>query len=205
MQEASGPPALGTPTSGQLSEPPLQALLADGGLAGEWLLDPARSTIRLRSKSMLGLARVVGVFREISGYGTVAPGGKATGTITIATASLDTQNARRDTHLRSADFFDSETHPDILFAADSIRPADEGVVVTGALTVRERTERLSFPATASVRDGEVRLDAEVVINRADFGLTWNFMGTVATNNTITIRAVFTRATFPGNEARGASQ
>jgi len=205
MQEASGPPASGTPTSGERNAPPLQVLLADGELAGEWLLDPARSTIRLGSTSMLGLVRVAGVFREISGYGTVAPGGEVTGTITIATASVDTRNARRDAHLRSADFFDSETHPEIIFTAESIRPAGQGVAVTGALTVRDRTEPLAFPAAGSVRDGAVWLDAEVVINRTDFGLTWNFMGTVGTNTTVTIRAVFTRATFPGNEARGAGQ
>jgi polyisoprenoid-binding protein YceI len=65
--------------------------------------------------------------------------------------------------------------------------------VTGALTVRDRTRPLSFDAVASVRgDGEIWLDAEVHVNRADFGLTWNLMGAVSMNNTLTIHAVFTR-------------
>jgi polyisoprenoid-binding protein YceI len=65
--------------------------------------------------------------------------------------------------------------------------------VTGALTVRGRTRPLSFDAAASVRgDGEVGLDAEVIINRADFGLTWNLMGTVSMNSTLTIHATFSR-------------
>ena len=65
--------------------------------------------------------------------------------------------------------------------------------MTGALTVRGRTRPLSFAAAASVRgDGEVWLDAEVIINRADFGLTWNLMGTVSMKNTLTIHATFSR-------------
>jgi hypothetical protein len=59
--------------------------------------------------------------------------------------------------------------------------------------VRGRTRLLSFAAAASVQgDGEIWLDAEVCINRADFGLTWNVMGLVSMNNTLIIRAVFTR-------------
>jgi polyisoprenoid-binding protein YceI len=95
--------------------------------------------------------------------------------------------------VRSADFFDSGNYPDITFTAEAIRPSSQGVAVTGALTVRGRTRPLSFDAAASVRgDGEVGLDAEVIINRADFGLTWNLMGTVSMNSTLTIHATFSR-------------
>jgi len=142
---------------------------------------------------MWGLAPVNGVFRELSGNGTVSPDGEVSGTITVAAASIDTRNTKRDTHLRSADFFDSASNPDITFTADGIRPAGEGVAVTGALTVRDRTRPLSFDAAASVQaDGEIWVDAEVHVNRADFGLTWNQMGMTSMNNTLTIHAVFTR-------------
>jgi polyisoprenoid-binding protein YceI len=111
----------------------------------------------------------------------------------VAAASVDTGNSKRDTHLRSADFFDSDNHPDITFTADRIRPSDAGVAVTGVLTVRGRTRPLSFDATASVPgDGEIWLDAKVRVNRGDFGLTWNQLGAVPPNCTITIHAVFTR-------------
>ncbi len=179
--------------SGQMTAPPLQALLKDGALAGEWVLDPRKSSIRLKSRIVCGLVPVNGVFREVSGNGTVSPDGEVSGTITVATASIDTQNTRRDTHLRSADFFDSGNNRDIAFTADGIRLSGEGVVVTGALTVRDRTRPLSFDATASVQgDGEIWLDAEVRINRAGFGLTWNLLGMTSMNNTLTIHAVFTR-------------
>ena len=178
--------------SGQSTAPGVRALLADGALAGEWVLDPRESSIRLKSRSM-GLIPVNGVFRDVSGNGAIAADGEVSGTVTVAAASIDTKHAKRDTHLRSADFFDSGNHPDITFTADDIQPSGRGVAVTGMLTVRGRTRPLSFDAAASVRaDGGIRVDAEVHVNRADFGLTWNRMGLVSMNNTLTIHAVFTR-------------
>ena len=178
--------------SGQMTAPAVQALLRDGVLAGDWALDPGRSSIRLKSKS-IGLIPVAGVFREVSGHGTVSPDGQVSGTVTIAAASIDTKQTRRDTHLRSADFFDTANYPDITFTADSVRPSGQAVAVTGALTVRGRTRPLSFDAAASVHgDGEVWLDATVRINRTDFGLTWNQLGMVSAISTLTIHAVFTR-------------
>src|SRR5215469_11336616 len=177
-------------TSRQMIAPQLQALLKDGALAGDWVLDPGKSSIRLKTKIM-GLVPVTGVFRDVSGNGTVSADGEASGTLTVAAASIDTQNTRRDTHLGSASFFDSGNNPDIAFTATSIQPSSRGAAVTGTLTVRGRTRPVSFAAAASVHGGEAWLDAEVHINRADFGLTWNLMGMTSMNNTLTIHAVFT--------------
>ncbi len=66
-----------------MTKPALQALLRGGTLAGEWVLDPHKSSIRLKSRSMWGLAPVTGVFREITGTGAVAADGTASGTITV--------------------------------------------------------------------------------------------------------------------------
>ena len=179
--------------SGHTTTPPVHALLADGALAGEWILDPGKSSVQLKSGVLGGLIRVNGVFRDVSGSGTVSPDGQVSGTFTVAAASVDTKKAKRDTHLRSADFFDTGNHPDITFTVHGIRPSGQGAEVTGALTVRDRTQPLSFAAAATVPgDGEIWLDAEVHINRADFGLSWNFLGMVSMDNTLTIHAVFTR-------------
>ena len=88
---------------------------------------------------MWGLAPVKGVFRQASGQGTVSPAGDVSGTITVGAASIDTKNKKRDTHLRSADFFDSDTYPDITFTVDQARPSGQGVTVSGSLTVRDLT------------------------------------------------------------------
>jgi polyisoprenoid-binding protein YceI len=142
---------------------------------------------------MWGLAPVKGVFRQVRGEGTVTASGGVSGTLVVGASSIDTKNSKRDTHLRSVDFFDSANHPGITFAVSGIRPSGQGVTVSGTLTVRDRTRPLSFEAKASTFDsGEVWLDAEVQVNRADFGLTWNQMGMASMNNTITVHAVFTR-------------
>src|SRR5580693_8170927 len=167
-------------SSEQLTSPALQALLQDGQLAGSWTLDPARSEVRLQTRHTWGLRPLRGAFRQV------------TGVITVAAGSIDTKNSTRDKHLRSADFFDIANHPDITFTADGVSAADEDVRVTGSLTVRGRTRPASFDAKVSTAEGEVWLDGELRVNRADFGLTWNWMGIASMDNTILIHAVFTR-------------
>jgi polyisoprenoid-binding protein YceI len=176
----------------QTAGPALEAVLKDGALAGEWILDPSRSAVSFKNKSMWGLVRVHGVFRQVTGNGTVSPTGEVSGAFTVAAASIDTKNAKRDAHLRSADFFDSDNHPDIAYTVQGIRPSGRGVTVAGTLSIRGRTRLLTFDGTAATHgDGEVWLDATVDINRGDFGLTWNLMGSVSMNSTIAIHAVFT--------------
>jgi polyisoprenoid-binding protein YceI len=176
---------------GQPQTPALQAL-ADGTLTGSWTLDPARSQVRLESRHTWGLRPVHGVFRQVAGTGTVTAAGQVTGTLTVAAGSIDTKNKRRDQDLRSAKIFDTASHPDITCTVDGIQPANGGVRVTGSLTVRGRTRPLSFDATASAAAGEVQLDAQVPVNRADFDLTYSPLGMASLHNTITVHAVFTR-------------
>lgn len=176
-------------TSGQ---PAALAALGEGRLAGSWTLDAARSQVQLATKSMWGMVPVKGVFSEVSGSGTVTGAGEVTGTLTVAAGSIGTKVKKRDDHLRSADFLDAANYPDITFSVETISPAADGVTVAGDLTVRGTTRPVSFGAAVSGDDGEVTLDAEVPVNRTDYGLTFNQLGMMGTRNTITIHAVFTR-------------
>ncbi|HEY3881116.1 MAG TPA: YceI family protein [Trebonia sp.] len=178
--------------SEQLTSSALQALLQDGKLAGSWTLDPARSEVVLKSRHTWGLRPVDGVFRQVAGSGTVTAAGGVSGVLTVAAASVDTKNARRDTHLRSADFFDADNHQDITFSADGASPAGDGVRITGSLTVRGTTRPATLDAKVSAADGEVVLDGDLRVNRADYGMTWNFIGVAAMESTIVVHAVFTR-------------
>jgi len=178
--------------SSQLT-PSAAQVLRDGKAAGSWVLDESRTEIRLKSKSIWGLAPVNGVFRQVSGDGTVSPSGDVTGTITVAARSIDTNHKGRDNHLRSADFFEVDSYPAITFTVDKITEAGNGLTVTGQLSVRGRTRPVSFDVSVSRFDGkEAHLDGELHVDRADFGLTWNRLGMASMNNTITVRAVFTR-------------
>ena len=171
----------------------VQALLQDGKLAGSWTLDANRSEVKLETRHTWGLRPLHGVFRQVTGDGTVTTAGDVSGVVTVAAGSIDTKNSTRDRHLRSADFFDVAAHPDLTFAVDGVAPADGGVRVTGRLTIRGRTRPASFDATVSATGDEVRLDGKLQVNRADFGLTWNRMGIASMDNTIVVRAVFTRS------------
>lgn len=176
----------------QLTSSALQGLLQGGEFAGSWTLDAARSEVRLQTRHTWGLRPLTGVFRPAGGNGEVTAAGDVTGVFTVAAASVDTKNSKRDEHLRSADFFDVANHPHFTFAADGVKLADGGVRVTGQLTIRDQTRPMSFDAKVTSVDGEVWLDAEVPVNRADFGMTWNMMGIASMKNTIVVHAVFTR-------------
>jgi polyisoprenoid-binding protein YceI len=177
---------------GQPTTSALQALVQDGTLAGSWVLDPARSEVLLESRHTWGLRPVHGVFRQVTGNGTVTAAGQVTGTLTVAAGSIDTKNKMRDKDLQSAKIFDIANFPDITYTVDGIQPASEGVRVTGSLTVHGRTRPLSFDAKVSTAAGETRLDAEIPVNRADFGLTYSPLRMASLDNTITVHAVFTR-------------
>lgn len=183
---------MSTPARPALAE--LQAQLADGSLAGEWMLDNQRSTAALQTKVMWGLASIRGVFHELEGAAAISPAGEITGHFAVATGSIDTRNRKRDTHLRSGDFFLSDEHPAITFILSQLTPTGDGASICGMLTIREQSRPITFPARASrLDDGAIALDATAQIDRSQFGLTWNQMGLASMKNTITIHAVFTKS------------
>ena len=171
-----------------------QALLADGKLAGSWTLDGARSSVGLRTKSVWGLVKVKGAFGQVAGEGVISAAGEVTGTITVAAASIDTNMKKRDDHLRSADFFNAAKYPDITFSAASVTLSGDSAAVAGTLTVRDQTKPVSVSGTVSAHGAdEISLDAELPVNRGDFGLVFNQLGMMSLDNIIIIHAVFTRA------------
>ena len=161
---------------------------------GLWQLDPTASTVALRHKTMWGMVTVKGTFAGVGGQGEVRPDGSAVGTLTFDAASLDTGNAKRDTHLRSADFFDADNHPEITFAVRSaeLRDGDQ-VHVVGQLTVRGISRPQSFTAQLAGTDADsLTLNAEFTVDRAEFGLDWNQLGMIRGLATITTTLRFSR-------------
>jgi polyisoprenoid-binding protein YceI len=90
-----------------------QELLSNPASVGVWNVDPQRSTIGFKAKSMWGLAPVKGHFAEFSGDGQITDTQTVFGRIDIKVASVDTKIRKRDDHLRSADFLEAEKFPDI--------------------------------------------------------------------------------------------
>lgn len=162
---------------------------------GSFTLDPSRSTVHFTHKAMWGLVTVKGNFSGIRGSGTVAEDGSGSGTLILASASLDTKNAKRDTHLRSKDFFDAALYPEITFAATRITPGENGTAqVEGELTVRDTSRKLTFPVNVETQGaGQVSLSGEVRIAREDYGMSWNQMGMLKGAATIALDLRFTVA------------
>lgn len=95
--------------------------------------------------------------------------------ITIDAASINTRQERRDGHLRSADFFDVEKHPTITFKSVSVKSTGANKLdITGDLTVRGTTKRITVPATMMFYEGGTgRFRGQFVINRQDYGVSYD--------------------------------
>jgi polyisoprenoid-binding protein YceI len=98
----------------------------------------------------------------------------------VRVASVDTRNPDRDAHLRSDDFFAVEQHPTIRFASTQVEAVGETTYrVTGDLTIRDVTRPVSFDleftgaATDPYGNQRIGFEGRVVVNRKDWGLTWN--------------------------------
>jgi len=160
---------------------------------GRYVLDRTRSEVRIQHKTMWGLATVKGSFSDFSGEGEIpADGSPAHGTLTVDAASLDTAHAKRDAHLRSGDFFDTDQHPTLAFTADRAAATSDGdVKVSGSLTVRGTTQPLEFTARpTAVGADSVSLTAELTVDRDAHGLGWNKLGMIKGLTGVTVNATF---------------
>ncbi len=163
---------------------------------GLWQLDTTASTVAVRHKTFWGLVTVKGTFSAVTGTGEVRPDGSAVGTITVDASSIDTGNAKRDEHLRSADFFDVANHPEFTFAVRSaeLRP-DDTVHIVGQLTVRGISRPTSFTARLTGADATgLTLDTEFTVDRDQFGMGWNQLGMIRGLTTVAATLRFTRTT-----------
>jgi polyisoprenoid-binding protein YceI len=177
---------------------------AGGGAAGlraaarpsTWVLDASRSSAAFRHKTMWGLATVRGTLAELTGTAEILADGSARGRLEIAAASLNTKNAKRDEHLRSADFFNAAQHRHIVAELRrAVLREGETVGIEGELTVAGSTRPLNFAARVTeASEGAVTLLAELKIGRSDFNMTWNRMGMITCPATVVIVARFTRMT-----------
>ncbi|HEY3384378.1 MAG TPA: YceI family protein [Vicinamibacterales bacterium] len=128
------------------------------------------------------VTRVRGRFSDFAGtiqFNEASPE-NSTADVTIQAATIDTNQADRDTHLRSADFFSVEQYPTLTFKSTKVtKTGSETLDVTGDLTIRGVTKPVTLKTTflGLAKDpwGNLRagFEAEVTINRKDFGLMWN--------------------------------
>ena len=146
-----------------------------------WTLDPAHSSIEFSAKHMM-ISTVSGRMGAVNGEIVADESNPANSSdeLTVDIAGLTTNESKRDAHLRSADFFDAENHPEATFKSTRVELLSEDKFrVTGDLTIRGTTKSITLDVE---REGEgidpwgnvkAAFAASTTLNRKDFGLNWN--------------------------------
>ena len=146
---------------------------------GTWNVDPKHSQVGFAVKHM-GIATVRGEFHDFQGAVTVDDDANATASGTVQATSVDTGEDQRDDHLRSPDFFDVASYPELKFESSSIEPiADDTYRITGDLTIHGVTNPVELEAIVDGTDtdpyGNERVGLEIVgqISRGDYEMKFN--------------------------------
>lgn len=161
-----------------------------------YVIDPAHSMVEFVARHLM-ISKVRGVFRKVSGTVTLGDGAIPTQvSADIDATSIDTREPDRDTHLKSADFFDVEHFPRLTFKSTSITPKDDThFTVAGDLTMRGVTKNVTLAGEVEGRttdpwgNDRIAYSASGKVNRKDWGLNWNQIletGGVAVGEEVTI-------------------
>jgi polyisoprenoid-binding protein YceI len=147
-----------------------------------WNIDPAHSAVEFKVKHMM-ISNVKGQFAKVTGVLTLDESDLTNSRVeaVIEAASIETRDAQRDAHLKSADFFHVEKFPTLSFKSTGISLVRDGeLAVQGDLSIRGVTRNVRFSVegpTPPTKDPwgntRVAISATTKINRKDFGLTWN--------------------------------
>jgi polyisoprenoid-binding protein YceI len=146
-----------------------------------WTIDGSHTNATFSVRHLM-ISNVRGEFQKVSGSVSYDPAKPEATTVKaeIDVASISTREPQRDTHLRSADFFDAENFPKITFESTAFRRGDKNLELVGKLTIRGTTREVVLAIdgpTAEQTDpwGNVRIGASATtrIKRSDFNMTWN--------------------------------
>ena len=148
--------------------------------AANYQIDPAHTQIHFTIPHLV-VFKVRGNFNQFVGSIAADADSKTLqdAKATIQIASIDTRNKKRDDHLRSADFFDATTWPEMSFVSKKVTGSGNAITLTGDLTIKGKTREIvlqgGFLGAATDPWGNQRAGFEATgkINRKDFGLTWN--------------------------------
>jgi polyisoprenoid-binding protein YceI len=143
--------------------------------AGTWTIDPTHSEVGFVARHLM--TKVRGVFESFEG--TIVTGENPSATATIDPNSINTRNADRDAHLRSADFFDVEKSGPITFTSTKVEEGGNGLLLTGDLTIKGTTRPVTLDVevlgvqTDPWGGTRVGFEGSVTVSRKDWGIDWN--------------------------------
>ena len=144
-----------------------------------WVVDPAHSEINFKVKHLM-ISNVKGEFTTFNATIDSEDFSKSTISVHIDANSISTNNEDRDNHLRSADFFEVETYPEITFVSTSVnKVSDDEYQITGNLTIKGTMKEITLDTEFGgfMKDpyGNEKAGFSIngKLNRKDFGLNWN--------------------------------
>ncbi|HEV7644864.1 MAG TPA: YceI family protein [Pyrinomonadaceae bacterium] len=183
------------------------------GPSGTYDFDKAHTFIGFKVRHM-GLIEVPGFFRDFTGAVTydAADVSKSSVTFTAKATSVDTGIAPRDNHLRTADFFDVATYPDITFTSTRIEKKGNVWMVTGDFKMKDVTKSITFPfdilGFVKGQNGSTRMGiaAETMVNRQEYNVKYNSKlpdGTSSVDDNIKV-VLQIEANLPGPPKAAAS-
>lgn len=168
-------------------------------MAIKWKIDPTHSEIQFKVKHLM-ITTVTGYFKTFDLEVETETEDFNTAKNVVFTAdidSVDTNNAQRDTHLKSADFFDAENHGQLKFVGKKYQSNGDEATLTGDLTIRGMTKPITlnvdFGGTVVDPWGQLKAGFTVSgkVSRKEFGLTWSAVteaGQVVVSDEIKIHA-----------------
>ena len=152
---------------------------------GTWTLDPLRSSVEFQVRMLYGLMTVKGRFDRY--HGTLNLSERPAIALTIEAASLNTDNDRRDTHLRSPDFFDVAHHPEIRFESDAADLADGTLKVRGLLYAAGGYTPVDVDAVVREAGDELEIEATALVDQRELGMTWSPLRVISVPSRLTVR------------------
>ena len=142
---------------------------------GTWSIDPSHSEVGFTARHLM--SKVRGRFEKFEG--TIVTGDAPTATASIDLHSINTHEENRDTHLRSADFFDVEQNGPMTFTATAVEGGGNGLLVTGDLSIKGVTRPVTLDVEVLGSQGDpwggtrVGFEGSTTISRKDFGIDFN--------------------------------
>ena len=154
-----------------------------------WRLDPSASTVKFRVPHFWGLVTVKGRFERLDGSLELDERGQRQMELTIDASSLHTGIHQRDKHLRSRDFFDTDSHPRIRFRSTSVSDiADNRVRVEGELEAVGKHLAMTVESTIHPTSDLLEVDVTTTIDQRQLGMTWSPLGMTRSPVTLTVHA-----------------